>query len=93
MSEMRLAQMREIVAFVLAIAGMILALSMLNGCAAAPVADKTATLAEYERALEHCRVQGKTAGFYAVYEACAKSVDRRLCNERGLRCVGVSDAQ
>lgn len=43
-------------------------------------------LADYEAELERCREVGKAAGWYAVYEACAKAVDRQLCVDKGLRC-------
>lgn len=41
----------------------------------------------YERELDHCKAQGKAAGSYAVYEACANAVDRLLCIQRGVRCA------
>lgn len=59
------------------------------GCAptAQQRAENAIVVGTYERELDHCRAQGKAAGSYAVYEACAKTVDRRLCIERGVRCV------
>lgn len=51
------------------------------------IVDSAIVVATYERELDHCREQGRASHSYEVYEACARSVDRRLCVERGVRCV------
>lgn len=40
-------------------------------------------LAGYTKALDDCRGEGKAAGSYAVYEACAKAADRRFGRDGG----------
>lgn len=55
-----------------------------SGCAAA---DSASVVANYERELDHCREVGKVSHSFDVYDACARAVDRRLCAQRGVRCV------
>lgn len=49
--------------------------------------ENAAAVAQYEALLTDCRAQGKSAGSYDVYEACAKAVDQKLCAQNGLRCA------
>lgn len=58
------------------------------GCAAitGDRLDNARIVAIYEIKLQHCKERGKVAGSYAVYEACAKAVDREMCAEYGVLC-------
>jgi hypothetical protein len=40
-------------------------------------------LAGYSLALDECKVQGKDAGAYSVYEACAKKADDKYGRDAG----------
>jgi len=58
------------------------------GCASATErAEQAIVVGVYERELDACIAQGKASGSFAVYQACARTVDRRMCVERGLRCA------
>lgn len=72
-----------------AAASSVLPVLLVLGCDHVPPAiniENAAAVAQYEALLYDCRARGKTAGSYAVYEACAAAVDRGLCAERGLLC-------
>lgn len=49
------------------------------------------TVAEYTAELDRCIQLGKVNDSLRVYQACARSVDLRLCNERGLMCSTFTD--
>lgn len=62
-----------------------------TGCKPAEVpknVENGAAVVQYERLLDGCRVQGRAAKSYDVYERCADEVDRRLCLSTGVRCLG-----
>lgn len=58
------------------------------GCSGAQQrAEQALVVGTYERQLDQCREKGKVSGSYAVYEACARAVDRTLCATKGLMCT------
>ena len=58
------------------------------GCASAQErAAQAFIVATYERELNACYEQGQMSNSWPVYQACANALDRRMCVERGLRCV------
>lgn len=58
-----------------------LALPELTACTTPPAAKTPLELAGYKAALDECRVKGKAAKSYEVYEACAEEADRRFGKE------------
>jgi len=81
------AMVREVVSVVLAFLGLIFALHLCTGCSSPQERVANAiVVATYDRDLDHCKELGKTSGSFAVYETCAKAVDRRLCAEFAMRC-------
>ena len=62
--------------------------ALLNGCgetAATQRARNAIDLADYEKALDTCRAEGRETKSYAVYEACAKEADRKYGLDGGAK--------
>lgn len=80
--------MKSVIVSSLALFALGIGLEFCLGCAGStlPNLENIEAVIQYEALLEHCRVQGKLAESYAVYAACAKAVDRKLCADHGLRC-------
>lgn len=57
----------------------------MTGCVNAQI-ERAKLISDYNDRLERCKQNGKAAGWYAVYEVCAKAVDQELCVEQGVRC-------
>lgn len=73
---------------VVAVAGVLSIIAAMASCRPEQreAVENAAAVAQYEALLDDCKERGKTAGSYAVYEACANAVDRQLCAESGVRC-------
>jgi len=69
---------RQALATVLALYALLFVVGRCTGCALFERAPAAVTVAEYTHALGECRDEGKDAGSYAVYEACAREADLRF---------------
>lgn len=72
----------EVAAVALAFLALVMILRLCTACAdkpaALPGAGDIVELGAYEVALERCRAEGKDAGSFDVYEACAKKADSKF---------------
>lgn len=72
----------EVAAVALAFLALVMALHFCVACssppAALPGAGDIVELGAYEVALERCRAEGKDAGSFPVYEACAVKADQHF---------------
>ncbi len=79
---------RETGVFVTVTVACLLALHFCQGCARS---QNAAINVWYAAELDRCIERGKQARSVEVYEACARSVDMRTCNQYGARCEAFMD--
>lgn len=69
--------MRENLAFIICLVGLMLLTAKFTVCCTPARAAAALDVAGYTAALAVCRAEGKDAGSYAVYGACATEADRK----------------